>query len=64
MAHKKRTKQIEQMRKETDLTSFRPQARNGSVDSVENYDHIKIILPNDLDELFYFLSTPIWNTYD
>lgn len=50
------------MRQQTDLSQYR--SRNDSLGSVENLDHIKIILPQDIDELFYFISTPIWNQYD
>ena len=34
------------------------------MDPIASYDHVKIILPDDIDELFYYISAPIWNTYD
>lgn len=59
IANKKGRKSIVKMRKETDLSSYK---RNDSVNSNhETKDHFKITLSEDIDDLFYFISQPIWN---
>ena len=58
IANKKGRKSIVKMRKETDLSSYK---RNDSMNSNENTNHFKITLSEDIDDLFYFISQPIWN---
>ena len=60
VAQSKGAKGIVKMKNETDLSKFRPKV----IQNVEIQDHVKIILPEDIEEQFKFISPPVWNTYD